>query len=118
MLAPSKASSGPSRSLFYPWSVSRRSRRAASLSLTTKSQAEGIYGLDVVVAVPCRCGCPLLRVHPYSVKSEIRIWKCVWCRKRRGRPTETELALMNAWLKEYGWTIEPLAFCDDGGIRF
>jgi hypothetical protein len=76
-----------------------------------------IYGLDIVVADLCRCGSPLIRVHPHSVKSKLAIWKCVWCRKRRGRPTDTELALMKAWLKFYGWTIEPLVFHEDGGIR-
>jgi hypothetical protein len=77
-----------------------------------------VYGLGIVVADLCRCGCSVLRVHPYSVKSEIPIWKCLWCRKRRGRPTELELKLMKSWLREYGWTMEPLAFCEDGGIRF
>ena len=79
---------------------------------------DGIFGLDIVVAYPCRCGWTLLRVHPYSVKSEIPIWKCVWCRKRRGRPSKTELALMKAWLREYGHTLEPLCFPDtDQGNR-
>jgi hypothetical protein len=86
--------------------------------MTPRESDEEIYGLDIVVADLCRCGCPLLRVHPYSVKSEIPIWKCVWCRKRRGRPTETELALMKAWLREYGHTLEPLCFPDTGGIEF
>jgi hypothetical protein len=79
---------------------------------------EDIYGLDICVATPCRCGCPLIRAHPHSVKSKIPIWKCVWCQKRRGKPTDAEIALLNAWLKEYGYTLEPLAFCDDGGIRY
>jgi hypothetical protein len=48
------------------------------------------------------------------VKSKIPIWKCVWCQKRRGKLTDNELKLMNAWLKEYGYMLEPLAFCDDG----
>jgi hypothetical protein len=84
----------------------------------TRSPSNEIFGLDVVVADPCRCGSPLLRVHPHSVKSKIPIWKCVWCQKRRGRPTDVELALLHSWLRQYGYTIEPLAFCDDGGIRF
>jgi len=79
---------------------------------------DDIYGLDIVVADPCRCGCALIRVWAHSTKSKIPIWKCVWCQKRRGKPTDTEIALLNAWLKEYGYTLEPLAFCDDGGIRF
>jgi hypothetical protein len=53
---------------------------------------EDIYGLDIVIADLCRCGCSLIRVHPYSVKSKIPIWKCVWCRKRRGKPTDVERA--------------------------
>ena len=79
---------------------------------------DGIFGLDIVVADPCRCGSPLLRVDRHSTKSEIKIWRCVWCRKRRGRPSETELALMGAWLKQYGHTLEPLCFPDTGGIEF
>ena len=79
---------------------------------------DDIFGLDIVVADLCRCRCPIIRVHPYSVKSDIPIWKCVWCKARRGRPTNTELALLRAWLREYGHTLEPLAFHDDGGVRF
>jgi hypothetical protein len=82
------------------------------------NQGSEIYGLEAVVVDPCRCGCPLLRVHPHSARSDIPIWQCVWCRSRRGRPTAIELALLNAWLREYGYTLKPLAFCDDGGIRF
>ena len=69
---------------------------------------EDIYGLDICVATPCRCGCPLIRAHPHSVKSKIPIWKCVWCQKRRGKPTDNEFALMKAWLRKYGYTLEPL----------
>jgi len=85
---------------------------------TMNRGSDEVFGLEVVVADPCRCGCPLLRVHPHSTKSNIPIWKCLWCRARRGKPTAIELSLLNAWLKEYGYTLEPLAFCDDGGIRF
>jgi hypothetical protein len=80
-------------------------------------ESDEVFGLEVVVADPCRCGCPLISVHPHSTRSNIPIWRCVWCRKRRGKPTAIELALLNAWLKEYGYTLEPLCFCDDGGIR-
>jgi hypothetical protein len=77
-----------------------------------------IFGLDIVVADACRCGSPLLRVCPHSTRSKILIWKCVWCQRRRGHPTPAEIKLMECWLREYGHTLEPLAFCDDGGIRF
>jgi hypothetical protein len=72
---------------------------------TKKGANNGFYGRSI-------------QWRPHSVKSKIPIWKCVWCQKRRGKPTDTEIALLNAWLKEYGYTLEPLAFCDDGGIRY
>jgi hypothetical protein len=55
-----------------------------------------IWGLDVRVVTPCRCGCPFIRVHPYSVKSSIPIWKCSWCARRKGRLTETKIKLLEA----------------------
>ena len=79
---------------------------------------DAIFGLDIVVADPCRCGSPLIRIAPYSMRSKIPIWRCVWCRKRRGQPTATEVALMEAWLRNYGHTLEPLCFPDTGGIEF
>ena len=33
-------------------------------------ESDEVFGLEVVVADPCRCGCPLLRVHPHSTKIE------------------------------------------------
>jgi hypothetical protein len=77
-----------------------------------------IYGLDIVVADPCRCGSPLIRVCTHSTKSKIPIWRYVWCRKRRGHPTATEIALMESWLRNYGHTLEPLAAESDSRTRF
>ena len=76
-----------------------------------------IYGLDVVVADPCRCGSPLIRVCPHSTRSKIPIWRCVWCQRRRGHPTATEIALLESWLRNYGFSFDPLRFPDTGGVE-
>jgi hypothetical protein len=78
---------------------------------------DDVFGLDIVVADLCRCGRSILRVDRYSKTSEIKIWRCCWCRKRRGRPTEHELKLMRVWIKKYGWTLEQLCLPDTGGVR-
>ena len=59
-----------------------------------------ICGLDVFVVTPCRCGSPLFRVHPHSTKSEIPIWKCVWCRERLGKVTEVQAKLLEILREE------------------
>ena len=87
-----------------------------SLITPSTSDLGKICGLDVVVVAPCRCGCPLVRVHPHSVKSRIPIWKCVWCRKRRDRPTNIQLRLLEDFVRQYGWLVEPLVFHEDGGV--
>ena len=76
----------------------------------------GIWGLDVRVVTPCRCGCALRRVHPYSVKSSIPIWKCSWCARRKGKLTETEIKLLERWVHQFDWTLEPLVFHEDGKV--
>ena len=75
-----------------------------------------IWGLDVRVVTPCRCGCPLIRVHPYSVKSSIPIWKCSWCARRKGKLTEAEIELLERWVRQFGWTLEPLVFHENGKV--
>ena len=72
-----------------------------------------IWGLSVRVVTPCRCGCPLIRVHPYSVKSSIPIWKCSWCARRKGKLTETEIELLERWVHQFDWTLESLVFHED-----
>jgi hypothetical protein len=72
-----------------------------------------IWGLDVRVVTPCRCGSPLIRVHPYSVKSSIPIWKCSWCARRKGKLTETEIKLLERWVHQFAWTLESLVFHED-----
>jgi hypothetical protein len=75
-----------------------------------------IWGLDVRVVTPCRCGCALIRVHPYSVKSSIPIWKCSWCARRKGRLTETKIKLLERRVHQFGWTLEPLVFHENGKV--
>ena len=75
-----------------------------------------ILGLDVRVVTPCRCGCPLIHVHPYSVKSIIPIWKCSWCARRKGELTETEIKLLERWVHQFGWTLESLVFHQNGKV--
>jgi hypothetical protein len=78
--------------------------------MTHSSSDEWIWGVDVYFVTPCRCGCALRRVHPYSVKSSIPIWKCSWCARRKGKLTETEIKLLERWVHQYGWTLECLVF--------
>ena len=75
-----------------------------------------IRGLDIRAVTPCRCGCPLIRVHPYSVKSNIPIWKCSWCTRRKGKLTETEIKLLQRWVHQFGWTFESLVFHENGQV--
>ena len=75
-----------------------------------------IWGLDVRVVTPCRCGCALIRVHPYSVKSSIPIWKCSWCARRKYKLSETEITLLERWVHQFDWTLEPLVFHENGKV--
>ena len=82
--------------------------------MTHSSSDEWIWGVDVYFVAPCRCGCALRRVHPHSVKSNIPVWKCAWCGKRKGKVTEDEVELLESFLHRFGWTLEPLVFHEDG----
>ena len=84
--------------------------------MTRSSSDEWIWGIDVYVVTACRCGCALMRVHPHSVKSSIPIWKCGWCRKRKGRVTEEEIKILEDFLHRFGWIVEPLVFHDNGTV--
>jgi hypothetical protein len=83
-----------------------------------------IMGLDIIVVRPCGhclktghyCTCPMRRVGPFSKHSQKLVWKCVWCRKRRGALTEAEIEKLKSFTKLYGWQHRPLALTDDGGI--
>lgn len=77
---------------------------------------EKIVGLDVLWAWPCKCGCPKTRVHPYSKVSNVLIWKCSWCKKRRGKPTEDHISKLKAFATKFGWTMTPLIFHEDGNV--
>jgi hypothetical protein len=89
----------------------------STTALNSKNEKETIAGLDVVTHNLCQCGSPLVRVRPHSIKSDIPIWRCVWCKRRRGKVHETHILLMESWLKHSGWTIYPLRFPDTGGVE-
>jgi hypothetical protein len=55
-------------------------------------------------------------VHPYSVTSSIPIWKCSWRARRKGKLTETEIELLERWVHQFGWTLEPLVFHENGKV--
>ena len=55
-------------------------------------------------------------MHPYSVKSIIPIWKCSWFARRKGELTETEIKLLEAGVHQFGWTLEPLVFHENGRV--
>jgi hypothetical protein len=48
------------------------------------------------------------------VKSNIPVWKCAWCGKRKSKVTEDEIELLESFLHHFGWTQEPLVFHEDG----
>jgi hypothetical protein len=75
-----------------------------------------IWGVDLQVVSPCRCGCASLRVHPHSTKSDILIWKCAWCGIRKGKLTETEIKALESFVRLFGWPVLPLTFNDDGYV--
>ena len=56
---------------------------------------EDIMGLEVHTAFPCRCGCSILRICPHSKVSDALVFKCAWCRKRRGKPTDAEVEALD-----------------------
>jgi hypothetical protein len=58
---------------------------------------EAIMGLDVRTAHPCRCGCTILRICPHSKVSDLLVWKCAWCKKRRGKVTDDEIEALVAF---------------------
>jgi hypothetical protein len=86
------------------------------LTTALDSDACKIRGLDVRIVTPCRCGCALIRIHPYSVKSSIPVWKCSWCARRKGKLAETEIKLLKRWVHQFDWTLEPLVFHEDGKV--
>jgi hypothetical protein len=48
------------------------------------------------------------------MKSNLPIWKCSWCGKRKGKLEEHEIELLEDFLHRFGWTLEPLIFHEDG----
>ena len=84
--------------------------------MNQESDFKKICGLDVFVVTPCRCGSPLFQLHPHSTKSEIPVWKCVWCRERLAKVTEVQAKLLESYVKKFGWPSDPLIFHEDGGI--
>jgi hypothetical protein len=50
------------------------------------------------------------------VKSSIPIWKCSWCVRRKGKLSEAEINLLERWVHQFGWTLEPLVFHNDGKV--
>jgi hypothetical protein len=82
-----------------------------------------IMGIDVMThpcgakLKLCWCPCCRVRVHPYSIKSDILIWKCASCGKRHGRPDEETIKSIEQFVERFGWTQHALMLCDDGVIR-
>jgi hypothetical protein len=50
------------------------------------------------------------------MKSSIPIWKCVWCRKRRDQPTDKQIKFLEAFVRQYGWSVGPLIFHENGWV--
>jgi hypothetical protein len=75
-----------------------------------------IMGIDVVTPSPCRCRCTTLRITPYNKKSDKLIFKCAWCKSRKGKPTEAEVEKLESFVKQFGWQWRPLILADNGSI--
>jgi hypothetical protein len=93
-----------------------RKKNKASVTLPEDFDFSKICGVDVFTAVLCRCGCPLVRVCPHSTKSQIPIWKCVWCRERLGHVTEAQAKLLEKFVCKFGWPVNPVIFHEDGNV--
>jgi hypothetical protein len=87
---------------------------------------DNLIGIDVVRVDSCGaqrrqhyyCNCPRVRLGTLTSKSRLPVWRCVWCNAKRGAPTPVEITLLESWIREYGFPYHPLAFCDDGGVRY
>jgi hypothetical protein len=85
-----------------------------------------LIGIDVVRVEGCGaqrrahyfCNCPVVRLGTLTSKSRQLTWRCAWCDAKRGAPTPTEITLLESWIRKYGFPFHPLAFCDDGGVRY
>jgi hypothetical protein len=75
-----------------------------------------MIGIAVRHAHPCRCGCSALRFDYHSVRSKKLIWRCLWCRQRRGAPTEAETEKVAAFCKLYGFVMQPLILHENGHV--
>jgi hypothetical protein len=84
-------------------------------SNTTDNDTAHIIGLDVLWAQPCFCGCPKTRVEPHSKVSDLLIWRCPWCKRRRGKVADCDANKLKAFAARFGWTMLPLIFHEDGG---
>jgi hypothetical protein len=80
-----------------------------------------IMGLDLQVASVCGrkrsalqqwCGSGRIRVAPFSKKSSILIWRCVWCGARHGRVDEQTIATLKQFVQRHGWQLRPLKIVD------
>jgi hypothetical protein len=56
-------------------------------------------------------------VTTHSNASRILIWKCLWCRERRGQPTAHDVQRLTAFVELHGWNMQPLVLHEDGGVR-
>jgi hypothetical protein len=73
-----------------------------------------LIGLDLRRANPCRCGCATTRVFPHSTKSNLLVWKCSWCKGRKGKVNDDEAAALAAFVSKFGWNLRPLVLNEDG----
>jgi hypothetical protein len=81
------------------------------MSTTNKHpRIESIVGLDIVVPEPCACGCAIIRVSVHSAVSSQLVRKCAWCRRRKGKFTDAEIAALCAYTDKFGWDLRPLYF--------
>jgi hypothetical protein len=85
-----------------------------------------ILGLDVLTLTACGrqhrrplqrwCQCRQVRVTPYSAKSRLLIWRCIWCHGRRGKLDGDTINKLQQFVNRFGWVMWPLILHEDGGV--
>jgi hypothetical protein len=88
--------------------------------------AQVMLGMTVRCVAPCGhrckpgrpiwCSCGIVKLDFYSTRSKKWIWRCLWCRNRRGVPTEIEIERVKEFCTRYGFIMQPLTLHEDGKV--
>jgi hypothetical protein len=84
-----------------------------------------LLGITVRCVAPCGhhhrlrsniCGCGILLLNFHNVRSTKWIRRCLWCRNRRGIPTEAEIERIKSFCAVYDLTLYPLTLHENGDV--